>query len=147
MMAKTHLAFAFLLSLIFIYFFRPENQILFVILTLVSSLLPDIDIKSSEIGKNFKIIGMIFKHRGIFHSLFFIILLIVLSYFFPKYILAVLIGYSSHVLLDCLNPKGITLFTPLSEFKINGFIRTGSLLEYIILGFILAIGVILLIKI
>jgi len=43
-----------------------------------------------------------------------------------------MIGYSSHILLDGLTPMGVDL----SFIKIRGVIKTGSIIEYILLGFL-----------
>jgi len=40
--------------------------------------------------------------------------------------LAMFIGYSSHLVLDSLNPTGVKWLIPLKDFKLHGPIRTGS---------------------
>lgn len=103
----------------------------------VSALLPDIDIPTSKVGRASPIISTIiniaFGHRGLFHSLLaagFIFLLILK--FFPAYSLYCLIGYLSHLLLDCLTPAGVPLLWPISyRFRVP-IIKTGSVMELIL---------------
>jgi len=40
--------------------------------------------------------------------------------------LAMFIGYSSHLVLDSLNPTGVKWMRPWKDFKLHGPIRTGS---------------------
>jgi len=134
MMFRTHLLFSFLIGLLIINSFNIQNKIVFIIIILLASALPDIDSYKSKIGKKIKLISFLinlfFRHRGIFHSLF---LLIPISVFIaiinPEIAAAFFIGYLSHLVLDSLTPEGIMLFYPFSKKRIQGFIRTGSLFE------------------
>jgi len=149
MMFKTHLAFGFLVGLFLIQLFNPSNQILFITLVVIASVLPDIDHPDSKIGKNIKIIGYLFEHRGFFHSVFAIILFTFPVYYFLKsYILgfAVLAGYASHLIADCISIKGIMPLHPISRLKIRGFIRTNSSIEYLIFISLIILDVIKLIR-
>jgi len=138
MMYKTHLLFAFLISLLLTSFLNIESKLFFIILILVSSFIPDIDNTNSKIGRKFKtsslIINKIFSHRGFFHSL----LLPLIMYFIFAFILdrkdmalAVFFGISSHLFLDLLTKEGISFFAPFSNKRINGFIKTNSFVEKI----------------
>ncbi len=132
MLFRTHLAFGFLIGLLALKIIDPYNTILFLILVLIGSVLPDIDHPKSKVGKKVKIIGFLFEHRGFFHSLLFLILIhVVLALFFRSnpFVLPFVIGYTSHLFIDCFNHKGIMPFHPLSRFRIKGFIKTGALLE------------------
>ncbi len=143
MMANTHAAFAFLLAIAAIRFINIENQVLFVIMTIFFSLLPDIDKVSSKIGRKMKIasfiIETVFGHRGLFHSIWIPLTLFttLIVFDYTHLALAISVGYTSHILLDTLTPAGVRIFYPL-EKKIRGFISTGSLLEYAL--FIIFIG-------
>ena len=135
MMFKTHLAFGFFVGLFLIQFFHPSNQILFMGLIVVASVLPDIDHPDSVIGKNIKIIGFLFEHRGFFHSIFALALFTFpVLYFFKSYLLgiAVLAGYAAHLVADCISKQGIMPLHPISRFRIRGFIRTNSSIEYLL---------------
>lgn len=132
MMFRTHLIFAFLIGLVFLDF-SNINKYLFLILVLISGIIPDIDYPKSKIGRKFWIISkplnFLFGHRNFLHSLFFVFLICMLIYlFFKEYWIPVFIGYCSHIFLDCLTKRGIFVFYPF-KFKIKGFIETGKLFE------------------
>ncbi len=136
MEAKTHLMFALVASIIVVYFIP---QLLFYVpLILFGSLLPDIDHPNSKLGRKIwpisKLINWVFGHRGFLHSIFFVLLISIPIgiYFGFSFGFAIAIGILSHLLSDALTVSGIALFYPLSNFKIKGFVRTGSWLEYII---------------
>ena len=139
MMFRTHVAFGFLVGLFLLQMWSPNNQILFMIMVLLGSALPDIDHPESKVGKRVKIIGFLFEHRGFFHSIFaaLILYLVLLSFSsfaaYSVYITGLVMGYLSHILIDAITKEGIMPFHPLSRFRLNGFIRTGKVLEYIIL--------------
>ena len=67
MQFKTHLLFGMFLGLLVLPILNPNNSILFVMLVLIGSALPDIDHPNSKVGKWFKPIGWLFEHRGFFH--------------------------------------------------------------------------------
>lgn len=136
MMFKTHLVFGFFIGLFLVQFLQPGNPILFMSLIMIATVLPDIDHPDSAIGKNIKIIGFLFEHRGFFHSIFALILAAgAFHYFLKSYLLgiAVVAGYGAHLLIDCTTKKGIMPFHPLSRFTIKGFIKTNGMFEYGIL--------------
>ena len=151
MMLKTHLVFSFLIGLVIINYLDFSNKYLFLAILTFASVLPDIDLPRSKIGKKFgfisRIINIFFGHRGLFHSLFLgLILFFVFYYFNLKLIaIAVLIGYISHLLMDGLTKEGVLFFTPFSSLRLKGFIRTGSFFEYL-LFFVLIILVVVQIR-
>lgn len=109
----------------------------------VSALLPDIDIPTSKVGRASPIVSNIinitFGHRGLFHSLLAagLIYLLVLK-FFPAYSIYCLIGYLSHLLLDCLTPAGVPLLWPIPyRFRLP-VIKTGSVMEIVLFVCIIA---------
>jgi inner membrane protein len=140
---KTHVAFAALFALIALKYVAVSHQILFFLLVLFGALLPDIDHPKSTIGKYFKIIGKLFKHRGIFHSLFALPLITLLVYWLfdtTRFTFPLLLGYTSHLIGDMLSKEGIKPFTPLSNWTWRGGVfRVGSPTEFIILGLLLAL--------
>jgi inner membrane protein len=149
MMFKTHLAFGFLVALFMVKFFAPANEILFFSLVIIASVLPDIDHPNSKIGKNFKLVGFLFEHRGFFHSVFALMLLFaVLLFFIKSYILgiAVLTGYGAHIFIDAFSKQGIMPFHPLSRFRISGFIKTNGIAEYLIFLLIVLADIIKIVK-
>lgn len=135
-MYKTHLAFSILILVILSYFFKISD--LAVLIILLSTFIPDIDIPTSKIGRKFKTISFlankIFNHRGFFHSIIFISLtyFILVNIFETNYGFPVLIGISSHIFLDIFTKDGIALFAPFYNKRITGFVTTGGFLEKVI---------------
>jgi len=138
MMFKTHLVFALLLGILFIQIFEIEYWYLFLGITLVVASIPDIDFHKSQVGKKTKpvsfIINLFFGHRGLFHSLLFALALFLLIGYFGSNTLAAaaLLGYSSHLILDGFTKQGIMPFTPLSNLKISGFMRSGGIFDWVL---------------
>ena len=136
MMFWTHIMFAFLLVFSFSEYF---NNNLFILLVLFFSILPDIDCYNSKIGRKNRIISYLinifFKHRGIFHSFIPIMILFFLFYVSNEKMIAfaLLLGYSSHLILDAITVQGIMPFYPLTKKKIRGFIKLNGFFEKIIL--------------
>jgi len=136
MMFRTHLIFSFLIGLLIITSFNIQNKIIFIAILLIASIIPDIDSYKSKIGKKIKplsfLINIFLGHRGIFHSLFLLILIsFVIAIVKTEPAIAFFIGYLSHLLLDSLTPEGVMFFYPFSKKRTKGFIRTGSLFENI----------------
>lgn len=134
MMYYTHLAFGFLVSLLAIDFLNIKNKLLFVLIAIFFSIFPDIDERKSKIGKKYRkiswIINFIFGHRGFFHSIFIpLILFFVLYNINNEMGIAVLVGYFSHLFMDALTKNGIRPLYPLINKRINGFIKTNSIIE------------------
>ena len=141
---RTHLAFSFLISLLIINSFDVQNKIIFIVIMLITSALPDIDSYKSKLGKKIKpvsfLINIFLGHRGIFHSLFLLILIsMVIAIINIEIAVAFFIGYLSHLVLDSLTPEGVMFFYPFSNRRTKGFIRTGSLFENIFFILLLAL--------
>lgn len=153
MMFFTHLAFALLSSLFSLKFVNPSNKYLFLIIVCLVSLFPDIDNYKSKAGKKFgfisRIIEFVFGHRGILHSVYLPLLLFCLFYFLNYQLIAfaILIGYLSHLLIDGLTVSGVNLLNPLLKLNINGFVKTGGILEYLIFILLIIIDIIYFIRI
>lgn len=130
MLSRTHLLFGFIVLLISILFFNIELTSTMLIITIFASLLPDIDEKSSKIGRKFKFISLIFDHRGLLHTIWFALLFSIIIHetlgTTESYIFFII--YSSHLLLDGITKKGIKLFNPL-QLKLSGNIKVGSFKE------------------
>lgn len=94
----------------------------------VGSLLPDIDTKSSLLGRHVPILPKLLKHRGFTHSL---ILPLVLFLFDPTRALSV--GMLAHLLLDAFNPDGIPILWPCKKrFSIpfvNKVMKSGGFVD------------------
>lgn len=121
MQGKTHLVFALFLSTFF-------TQPLAWVVIIISSILPDIDISTSLLGRKVKIIGKVFTHRGFFHSLFFFIPASIITYSLSPLIgISFMVGIGSHLFLDMLTKAGLRLY-PFKK-KIKGFVKVGGLIE------------------
>lgn len=107
---------------------------------IIGSILPDIDHPASKLGKKFKLLGWIFGHRKLFHTIF-PPLVIGLPLLFINNILfhSLIFGYFVHLFLDALTIKGIKPFYPINNSIIRGWIKTGSFLEYIIMMLLLGV--------
>ena len=113
---------------------------LYCVATTVGSLLPDIDMKSSQMGKLLpfisKFISTHFKHRTLTHSLLSIAFFFILMSFAPLlnvgqdfYIIltcGLMIGHISHIVLDLFTHQGVCLFYPCKiKIKLANF-KTGA---------------------
>lgn len=144
MLAKTHLAFGFLAALITMPFVSTGNIFIFIALVLIGALFPDIDSPNSKASSKIpiipKIINLFSKHRGIFHSLIFAILLPGLVWYFINntYGIALFIGYASHLLIDGFTKAGINFLHPIARLHLSGFIETGTYAELVVFFIIIA---------
>lgn len=153
MMFRTHLAFGLLIS--FLLFNLLTISIIFLPISLIASVFPDIDEPRSRIGRKFgvfsKITSFIFKHRGIMHSIYIPILIYFVFHIINQKTIGLvfIIGYLSHLVIDGFTLAGVNFLHPLSSLRIKGFIETNSFKEsllfillligntYIILNYIL----------
>lgn len=124
--------FALLISLLGLIFF--DVNYLFILFILIGSLFPDVDSVESYLGRKFRILSgpieFIFGHRGLFHSIYPVLLFLILFFILKvNLFLALSIGYSLHLILDMFTKEGVVLFNIPFRFKIRGFIKTGRLLE------------------
>ncbi len=147
MRAKTHLAFGFLSGLVLMNYVNIGNKYIFFSLLLIGALLPDIDTPNSKISRKIplvpKIISLLAKHRGIFHSIFLALLFAAIIYIFSStYGIAMFAGYFSHLLIDGFTKSGVNLLHPISQLRIAGPIQTGKLGELVIFVLII-IGIVL----
>jgi membrane-bound metal-dependent hydrolase YbcI (DUF457 family) len=129
MMQKSHFAIALFFILIVLPF--VNHKISFIVVALITSIIPDIDTSNSRVGRSIwlRFFQFFTKHRGIIHSFTFVVFLAFLvSLIFPILALPVFFGYAIHLLLDSLTVEGTKPFWPL-KIRVRGFIRTNSLTE------------------
>ncbi|MBN1035340.1 metal-dependent hydrolase [Clostridium botulinum] len=123
--------------------------------SILGSLLPDIDHKSSYIGKKAKpvsrVINKLAGHRKLFHSpLLYLILYLIVTYPVKDalqliFINGLFLGIVSHLILDSCTIGGLPWFYPLSKKKISlGKIKTNSQLEFTFCGIIIFINIVIL---
>lgn len=144
MMYYTHLTFGLLASIIYLYFFNVDNLLVFVLITIFFSIFPDIDESRSKIGRKNKIfsipIKFVFGHRDIFHTIYVPLILFTILFNLSKSTgIAMLLGYSSHLLMDALTRRGIKPLSPLLGTRIYGFVKTNSIFEKLFFLLILMI--------
>jgi membrane-bound metal-dependent hydrolase YbcI (DUF457 family) len=144
MMWFTHIAFGVLAGVVAISFFNVQQQFLFVVLTGFAAILADVDHEGSKINQFFPVTrwaSHVFKHRGVFHSIFPVAGLYVAfsSIGLNEIALAVAIGYSSHLFSDSLTKMGVNLLNPISTLHMSGFIEVGGLMEYIVFGVVVGV--------
>lgn len=150
MMGRTHIAFGLLVGLLTYSIFH-QKWYFFIPLAMLGSLLPDIDHEKSKINRIIpvtKVVPLLFKHRGFFHSVFPVIIIYALFHHSNLDIIGVplAVGYSAHLLSDCFTRMGCNLLYPLSKFRIQGFIHTNGAAELIVLGGILLADALLVLK-
>ena len=147
MLAKTHLAFGFLLGLVLMPFLPVGNKYVYFVIVLLAALLPDIDSPTSKASRKLGIVGKVTriftKHRGIFHSLWIpVVLSLGLWYFVGEiYAVALFVGYGSHLLIDGFTKAGINFLHTFSTLRLQGFVETGSFLESCIFVVFIAISI------
>jgi inner membrane protein len=150
MLWYTHLAFGLLTGLFLLPFVNHANIYIFFAFVLIGALIPDIDTPTSKIGSKFgifsKAIEKVFGHRGIVHTIWGMIVLCGLFWYFVNrtYGTALSIGFLSHLLIDGLTKKGINFTHPIAKLHLSGFIETGSMGEVIFLVIIAALVIIML---
>lgn len=139
MTGKTHAAFGILLGTTYALHYSYDVGISAAMIgtTAAASLFPDICHTGSRIGRKFKLISTLisffFGHRTLTHSLLFVavcgIVLMMLNIQLT-YIICWIIGMLSHILLDMLTPRGVSLFFPV-ELKVTLPItfKTGGIVD------------------
>jgi membrane-bound metal-dependent hydrolase YbcI (DUF457 family) len=101
---KTHLKFAFGLWFALAFFSIVTNPIFM----LLGSIFPDADKRGTLIGRFCPLWALGFKHRGVTHSMWFAVLLMVVVWALCGWYYAgsFFYGYVSHIALDYLTPAG-----------------------------------------
>ena len=146
MLIKTHL----MVTLFFVLVLLPfvSYKIIFIIIALLATYIPDIDLKSSKLGRKiiFRPLQYFVKHRGAFHSFGFLFLVtFIFLMLIPKIALGFFVGYASHLFADSLTISGITPFFPWKR-KLSGMIITGGRTEKILFFILLIINFLLIVK-
>lgn len=148
MLFRTHFVFSLAIFLFFVDFFK--NKFVFGLFFLFAILFVDLDSRRSRLGRLFifRPIQWFVNHRGVFHSFFFIFFISLVLFLFNKDAgTGFFIGAFSHIFLDCFNVKGVKIFWPLFNFKIKGFIKSGSILEEILFVLFITIDFFLFVKV
>lgn len=133
-----------------------EMRTLFVLGSIVGSLIPDIDAPQSYVGKLCSPISKIFgkiqsmrgkeewQHRGIMHDAMIYIAGLILSYLYFTPLTGLFLGCLTHIFLDMFNPMGVPFLFGVKRLRIAK-IRSGEKKAVIFTGIcttaILIIGI------
>jgi len=132
MLIQTHLIITIFFILLLINKINPESKLLFILIALIATYIPDIDTRTSKLGKkkSFRPLQWIFNHRGFLHSFSFLIIIIGILYYFSliDIMYGFLLGYGLHLIVDGFTKQGIRPFYPYKR-KISWRIRTGKRFE------------------
>ena len=153
MMLRTHAAFALLIGMLSLKYLNVPSTFFFLAMVCIASMLADIDSSNSKIGRKLPALSWFieraFGHRNFFHSIFPLIAVAVILFYFLDWNVAgaaFLIGYGSHLFTDSFTRMGVGIFHPFYRKRITGFIRTGSLTEYFIFFLLLALNLMIIWK-
>ncbi len=148
MMFLTHIVVGLFIGLVYITKSNPSLPIFALALVLLGTVLPDIDSPRSKAKKRLGILGIIVKHRGIFHSLLlpFLIGFVLYDQLGFHYGFAFFLGYVVHLVLDAMTKSGIAFFYPFSKKKIRGSIRVGSFTDKLLLLVFFLLDIFLIIR-
>lgn len=122
MTGKTHIATGFLVASI-----TPTDNI-GAILICAGSLLPDIDHENTMLGRKFKFIAKMLKHRHFTHSILFVLLCGVFSPYLA-------LGVITHIFTDMMTKQGVKLFYPVKKsirLPLAKYNSTNSIFESIL---------------
>ncbi len=146
MLSKTHLALGIGVALYFLP--HVKNELVFIPIVLIATLLPDIDSAFSLLGRSkfSRPVQWMTKHRGVLHTYTVcIVLSILFAFHSPLIALPFFLGYSFHLVLDSFTPQGIQPFWPL-KYRSAGRIQTGGRVESAIYAVFVIVDAALLIK-
>ena len=149
MTGKTHLTFGIGTGVLAAGLINPDSAVMgigMIGMTMLGSLAPDIDSKTSKISKKMKLLSIItskmFGHRGFIHSPICVLAIYLLTTAILKHnnameyinlLYAFLIGYAGHLFLDLMTKGGIPLLYPFSRKKYHlTNIKTGGKEEKIL---------------
>ncbi len=157
MMFRTHILFALFFYLLFIKIFSIDFSIIFTLVLCFGAILPDLDSPKSYVNRKYlfgagKGIAAFSKHRGFWHSVFglliFLILSIIVVYFIKApliFSIALPIGYFMHLAADSFNVSGIKWLWKSKKLHIRWKISTGTISEQIFFIFLLFMTIYLII--
>lgn len=124
----------------------------FLILSLMASLLPDIDHHSSKVGKKLPgishMLEFIFGHRGVFHSIWGMLIFGIVTWVICRafsigawklIVFAVCFGYFTHLASDSFTKTGVKWFYPFEIGRVRGPVNTEGVSETVFFIIILLI--------
>lgn len=132
MLVKTHIAIVIFFMILFAGI--VNYPFAFIIVTLIATILPDIDTAFSTIGKHkaFRILQAFTKHRGILHSFTFaFVISLLFALFLPIFAFPFFLGYGIHLIADSFTVEGLAPFWPYSR-RAQWKIKVGGKFEELI---------------
>jgi membrane-bound metal-dependent hydrolase YbcI (DUF457 family) len=137
MMLRTHMMFAILGILIF--FQYVNNQIVFGLMVLIATVVPDLDSNFSSYGRHliFRPLQYFVTHRGVIHSFTSAVFLsAIIAIWLPAASFGFFVGYSIHLIVDSFTRDGIVPFWPLRWKSSGPLVSGGKIEETMFLGLI-----------
>jgi len=135
MLGTTHLLFSLFLGSFLFDYVQPSSlgsKIIFAALLLIGTFMPDLDLKIKSL-----------KHRGILHTIWPILVIAIINALLIKFsiytVIALAIGYGSHLIADALTPFGVAPLYPLYGKRIRGPVETGTITEFGVAAVIMAL--------
>jgi len=146
MLIRTHLAITLFFVLLLITSVTSlSGKIIFVIVALIATFIPDVDSRFSTVGRRkiARVLQWFTKHRGITHSFTFLLAItLILVLFFPVISLGFFLGYGLHLLSDAFTIDGIRPLYPLKR-KTKGSLRTGGKIEVSLLAIFIVLDILM----
>lgn len=104
----------------FDFYSKDFSMFLFLIISVlglvIGALLPDIDSKNSILGRYVPFIQDIFGHRTITHTIWVVLGLFIINYFFGNtFTWMISIGYLLHIIQDSFSRQGVDWFWPFGK--------------------------------
>jgi len=132
MLFRTHVVFA--LASYFLLSYFVEMPIYVLGFVLLGAVFVDVDIRNSRFGNRwyFRLLQFFTRHRGMFHSLFFAVLISLIIGMINRWFgFGLFVGYVSHLFLDVFTLEGVRLFWPFN-WKVKGFVKSGGIVEQVV---------------
>ncbi len=143
MLRRTHLAIGFAVALYFLPF--VTNEVIFVPVVLLASILPEIDALTFKGKRIFKGNKPLQGHRGIFHTYTScVIISLLFAFFYPIFALPFFLGYSFHLFADSFTKEGIRPFWPMKATS-SGVVVTGGQIDKVLFVTFIMVDIMLLI--
>ena len=155
MLTRTHLVTAVLFYFILLEFLVVPHRILFLIFVMLGAVVVDVDSRRSRVGRGwwFRPLQWFVKHRGVFHSLLFGLVLSLIVGFVAGLVLGqsglwagvgFFVGYVVHLFGDMMTPAGVRVLYPIYNRKISfGVVRSGGLVEEVLFVLVLLLDIFL----
>lgn len=106
----------------------PLEMTVFVMAFAFGSMLPDVDSEQSTLGRYTRVISQWIPHRTYTHTIWVVIALIIVAFIFTSpLIMAVVLGYTVHIIQDSFSRQGVCWFYPLigsyEQFDDGGIVK------------------------